>query len=86
MRSRNSFAAWRHLCPRAPVPPLVLGDVAVLQLPHRRLEDLVGVVGKVQVSDLRQRDGDDGKGLLVLFGGAGADLSREQTKKKEFSK
>lgn len=56
-------------------PPLVLSDVAVLKLPHGRLQDLAGVVGKVQVSDLRQGNGHDGESLFVLFSGTGADLS-----------
>lgn len=56
-------------------PPLVLSDVAVLKLPHSRLQDLAGVVGKVQVSDLRQGNGHDGESLFVLFSGTGADLS-----------
>lgn len=65
-----------HLChyARASVPPLVLSDVAVLKLPHSGLQDLAGIVGKVQVSDLRQGNRHDGKSLFVLFSGTGANL------------
>ena len=63
-----------HLCRHVSVPPLVLSDVAVLELPHSGLQNLAGIVGKVQVSDLRQRNRHDGKRLFVLFGGAGANL------------
>ncbi len=56
------------------VPPLILSDVAVLKLPYSGLQDLAGVVGKVQVSDLRQGNRYNSKSLFVLFSGAGADL------------
>lgn len=38
--------------PEFAAPSLILDDVAKLKLPHSRLQDLAGVVGKVQVSDL----------------------------------
>ena len=80
---KNVHAVPRHMSRHASVPPLILSDVAVLKLPHCRLQDLAGVVGKVQVSDLRQGNGHDGESLFVLFSGAGADLSwepREESK------
>lgn len=58
----------------ASVPPLVLSDVAILQLPHGGLQHLAGIVGKVQVSDLGQRNRYDGKSLFVLFRRTGANL------------
>lgn len=61
-----------HAC--VSVPPLILSDIAVLKLPHGGLQDLAGIVGKVQVSDLRQGNGYDGKSLFVLFSGTGANL------------
>lgn len=56
------------------VPPLVLSNVAILQLLHGRLQDLVGIVGKVQVSDLKQGYRDNSKCLLVLLCRARANL------------
>lgn len=65
-----------HLCHHAhvAVPPFILSDVAVLKLPHSGLQDLAGIIGKVQVSDLRQGNRDNGKSLFVLFSGTGANL------------
>lgn len=60
------------------VPPLVLSDGAVLKLLHSGLQNLAGIVGKVQVSDLRQGHRHNSKGFLVLFGGTCADLFKEK--------
>lgn len=62
--------AWR----RVSVPSLVLNDVGRLELPHGGLQHLTGIVGKVQVSDLRQRHRHDGERFFVLFSGTGANL------------
>lgn len=62
------------MCVHAFVPPLILSDVPKLKLSHSGLQDLAGIVGKVQVSDLRQGNRYDGKSLFVLFSGTGANL------------
>lgn len=66
----------RHLYKQArvSVPPLILSDVAVLELLHCALQHLVGIIGEVQVPDLRQGNGHDGERLLVLFRRTGTDL------------
>lgn len=56
------------------VPPLILSDGAALKLLHSALQDLAGIVGKVQVPDLRQRNRYNGKSLFVLFRGTGTNL------------
>lgn len=65
-----------YLChhSRVSVPPLILSDVAVLKLSHGGLQDLAGIVGKVQVPDLRQGNRYNGKSLFVLFSGTGSNL------------
>jgi len=65
-----------HVCghAQASVPPLILSDVAVLKLPHSGLQDLAGIIGKVQVSDLRQGNRYDGESFFVLFSGTSANL------------
>lgn len=55
-------------------PPLVLRDRALLQLPRDGAQHLAGVVGEVQVPDLRRGHRHDGERLLVLLHGRGADL------------
>lgn len=56
------------------VPALILGDVAILKLSHSGFQDFAGIIGKVQVPDLRQWNRDDGKSLFVLLSGTGANL------------
>lgn len=68
----------RHLCHDVSIPSFILDNVAVLKLPYSRLQDLAGIVGKVQVSDLRERNGHDGKSLFVLFSRTGTNLLRQQ--------
>lgn len=62
------------------VPPLVLSDGAILKLPHSGLQNLAGIIGKVQVSDLRQGHRHNSKGFLVLFRGTCANLSIQEKK------
>lgn len=57
------------------VPPLILSNVGELKLFHGGLQNLAGIVGEVQVPDLRERNRYDGKSLFVLFSGTGANLS-----------
>lgn len=68
----------QHLCRDVSIPSFILDNVAVLKLPYSRLQDLAGIVGKVQVSDLRERNGHDGKSLFVLFSWTGTNLLRQQ--------
>lgn len=62
-------------------PPLVLSDGAILKLLHSGLQNLAGIVGKVQVSDLRQGHRHDSKGFLVLFRRTCANLSIQGKKR-----
>lgn len=56
------------------VPPLILSNVDMLKLLHSGLQDLTGIIGKVQVSDLRQGNRYNGKSLFVLLSVTGANL------------
>lgn len=75
-RNRESCRPSDHLCCDVSIPSFILDNVAVLKLPYSRLQDLAGIVGKVQVSDLRERNGHDGKSLFVLFSWTGTNLLR----------
>lgn len=67
------------------VPPFVLSNVDVLELPHSRLQHLTGIVSEIQVSDLRQWNGHYGKSLFILLGVTGADLMKGNKRKRQAS-
>lgn len=69
-----------HLSNPAPGPPaVVLADEALVKFLHGAGQHGAGIVGKVQVSDLGHGHRHDGKGLLVLLGGAGAQLQGQRS-------
>lgn len=64
---------WLHTEPVSS-PPLILSNVAIQQLSHSGLQNLAGIIGKIQVSDLRQWNRHNGKSFFVFFSRAGANL------------
>lgn len=56
------------------LPPVVLAEKTLVHLLHHIGQHRAGIIGKVQVPDLRHRHRDDGKSFFVFFGGACAQL------------
>lgn len=68
--NQNSNLIWKvSKKPCAVLPAVILADESLAELVHHSAQHGTGIVSKVQISDLHHRYRDDGKGLLILFGG-----------------
>lgn len=65
--NQNDNLIWKK--PNAVLPAVILADESLAELVHHSAQHGTGIVSKVQISDLHHRYWDDGKGLLILFGG-----------------
>lgn len=60
------------------LPPVILAEKTFVHLLHHIGQHRAGIVGKVQVPDLRHGHGDDGERFFVFFGGTRAQLGRNR--------